>query len=230
MSATRRSQGAGFIREEGGRRGNEEWCDTLVNLSILIALPGVRISGSTVSRRRGGVGFKGIWWRKHGEGVGGSSELVQGQLSASKRSHSAGFISEKVKEEGMEAKRQDFRVYSIDKEVVVKGAQISRKLAQTAPLSDFFKGPTLPGPDVTSDADFEQFVLANMGTEWHPVGTASLGPEGGGGVVDESLIVYGTSNLRVVDASIMPLQIAAHIQATVYAIAEKAADIIKSGN
>ncbi|KAF5381447.1 hypothetical protein D9757_009020 [Collybiopsis confluens] len=57
---------------------------------------GVRISGSTVSRRRGGVGFKGIWWRKHGEGVGGSSELVQGQLSASKRSHSAGFISEKA--------------------------------------------------------------------------------------------------------------------------------------
>ncbi|KAF5378241.1 hypothetical protein D9757_009134 [Collybiopsis confluens] len=120
--------------------------------------------------------------------------------------------------------------YSIDKEVVVKGAQIARKLVQTAPLSGFIKGPTNPGPDVTSEADFETFVLQNIGTEWHPIGTASLGPEGAGGVVNENLVVYGTSNLRVVDASVIPLEIAAHIQATVYAIAEKAADIIKSGN
>lgn len=41
------------------------------------------------------------------------------------------------------------------------------------------------------------------------------------GVVDGSLKVYGTTNLRVVDASVMPTQLACHIQATVYAIAEK---------
>ena len=41
------------------------------------------------------------------------------------------------------------------------------------------------------------------------------------GVVNNRLIVYGTSNIRVVDASIIPLPIAAHIQATVYAIAKR---------
>lgn len=48
------------------------------------------------------------------------------------------------------------------------------------------------------------------------------------GVVDGRLIVYDTKNVRVVDASIMPLQISAHLSSTVYGIAEKAADIIKA--
>jgi choline dehydrogenase-like flavoprotein len=46
-------------------------------------------------------------------------------------------------------------------------------------------------------------------------------------VVDHRLKVYGTSNVRVVDASIFPLEPRGNIQATVFAVAEKAADIIK---
>ena len=42
------------------------------------------------------------------------------------------------------------------------------------------------------------------------------------GVVDPvTLKVYGTTNLRIVDASLMPMLIAAHLQRTVYAIAER---------
>jgi choline dehydrogenase-like flavoprotein len=48
-----------------------------------------------------------------------------------------------------------------------------------------------------------------------------------GGVVDAKLKAYGVENLRVVDTSIMPLIPASHTSATVYAVAEKAADIIK---
>jgi choline dehydrogenase len=47
-------------------------------------------------------------------------------------------------------------------------------------------------------------------------------------VVDAHLLVYDTTNLRVVDASILPLQISAHLQSTLYGVAEKAADLIKA--
>jgi choline dehydrogenase-like flavoprotein len=48
-----------------------------------------------------------------------------------------------------------------------------------------------------------------------------------GGVVDSRLKVHGTRNLRVVDPSVFPMETLGNIQATVYAVAEKAADIIK---
>lgn len=52
-------------------------------------------------------------------------------------------------------------------------------------------------------------------------------PARNGGVVDYSLKVHGVSGLRVVDASIFPVIPDAHIQATTYMVAEKAADMIK---
>lgn len=49
-------------------------------------------------------------------------------------------------------------------------------------------------------------------------------------VVDTNLRVHGVSNLRVVDASIMPTIITGNTNAPVIAIAEKAADLIKHEN
>lgn len=50
-----------------------------------------------------------------------------------------------------------------------------------------------------------------------------------GGVVDGRLKLYGAQNIRIVDASILPLQISAHLSSTLYGVAEKAADLIKNG-
>ncbi|KAJ0153841.1 hypothetical protein HZ326_3741 [Fusarium oxysporum f. sp. albedinis] len=71
-------------------------------------------------------------------------------------------------------------------------------------------------------------VMEKISTERHPSGTAAMMPLELGGVADPELKVYGTCNLRIADASIMPLILLAHLQASVYGIAEKAADMIKS--
>ena len=73
----------------------------------------------------------------------------------------------------------------------------------------------------------KEYVRRKATSMWHPTSTCSMLPKEKGGVVDERLVVYGTRNLRVVDASVMPLIPRANPQATVYAVAERAADIIK---
>lgn len=48
-----------------------------------------------------------------------------------------------------------------------------------------------------------------------------------GGVVSNRLMVHGTANVRVVDASVLPSQMCGHLTSTLYAIAERASDFIK---
>ncbi|APA10116.1 hypothetical protein sscle_06g048860 [Sclerotinia sclerotiorum 1980 UF-70] len=83
-----------------------------------------------------------------------------------------------------------------------------------------------PGPNITTQAQIEEFIRETVVSENHHVGTASILPRNLGGVVDERLRVYGVKGLRVVDASVIPILVAAHLQATVYGVAEKAASVI----
>jgi len=89
----------------------------------------------------------------------------------------------------------------------------SMKLLEPTPYAPFFQNAT-----------FETLMPAiqsGLRTEFHGTGTTSMLPLDLGGVVDTHLRVYGTKNLRVVDAGIIPLVPAAHLQAPIYAIAEK---------
>ncbi|KZL81691.1 gmc oxidoreductase [Colletotrichum incanum] len=115
----------------------------------------------------------------------------------------------------------------LDCKIIRLGLQTARRLMRTEAMR-----PLLPVVDPRFESDDERELMAALkplvGTEYHPSGTTSMMPEEMGGVVDPELMVYGTCNLRVVDAGIMPLIPGAHIQAAVYAVAEKAADIIKA--
>ncbi|RCI16943.1 hypothetical protein L249_1759 [Ophiocordyceps polyrhachis-furcata BCC 54312] len=115
---------------------------------------------------------------------------------------------------------------SLDLRLMKLGLGFARSILSEEPLAGIVRGPACP--PAGDDEGLEDWIRENTITDWHPVGTCGMGGRAGirGGVVDERLRVYGVEGLRVVDASIMPLHISAHPQATVYAIAEKAAEMI----
>ncbi|CUA69309.1 Glucose oxidase [Rhizoctonia solani] len=117
---------------------------------------------------------------------------------------------------------------SFDLDLLVHSAKFMEKIAKTEPLASMIVSRQEPTPEVVSDTALANYIKANVASTHHPIGSVSLAPKKLGGVVDARLKVYGTANLRVVDASIIPLHIGSHLQRTVYGIAEKAAQIIKT--
>ncbi|KAI4114864.1 MAG: hypothetical protein LQ345_004434 [Seirophora villosa] len=110
--------------------------------------------------------------------------------------------------------------------------KFGHKICDTRPMKDIIVKrvfPPLPDAKDAEEESWVEWVRDTTITDWHPVGTCAMGGDQGitGGVIDDRLRVYGVKGLRVCDASVFPLHIAAHLQATVYAIGEKGADMIK---
>ncbi|KAJ7147806.1 hypothetical protein C8R43DRAFT_952828 [Mycena crocata] len=112
--------------------------------------------------------------------------------------------------------------HEIDRRILVAGVQyVQRIIAQPALAETAGLHALAPGPDVVGDAAVAEWIKQAVFTSYHPVGTAAMLPREEGGVVDATLRVHGTANVRVVDASIIPVQMSCHPMATIYAIAEK---------
>ncbi|KAI1737941.1 hypothetical protein F4680DRAFT_426609 [Xylaria scruposa] len=119
-----------------------------------------------------------------------------------------------------------------DLEIMARHLQaIDTKLRSSEHLSRFLKRDGKRNhPDAFDVGNLEgakKYVVDTATTAYHSCGSAAMLPRGKGGVVDPKLVVYGTDNLRIVDASIFPLIPRGNILSSVYAVAEKAADIIK---
>lgn len=84
-----------------------------------------------------------------------------------------------------------------------------------------------PGADKRSDKDLIQFIRDKAETVYHPVGTCKMGTADDPlAVVDDKCQVYGHNNLRVVDASVMPVVPRGNTNAPTIMIAEKVADMM----
>lgn len=118
-----------------------------------------------------------------------------------------------------------------DQLLLREGLKLARKIGNTAPLSSAMLAEISPGPSVQSDGDWDTWVANAFGTEFHPSCSCAMLPLNLGGVVDSDLKVYGTSkldrhtlsdkradpscppgNVRVADASVFPIQFAAHVR------------------
>ena len=105
------------------------------------------------------------------------------------------------------------------------GLRIARELGQTQALAPWRAAEFLPGPDLREESELNNYICASLGSYNHPVGTCRMGTDEDA-VVDTQLRVRGIHALRLADASIIPSIPSANTNATVYAIAERAADLI----
>ena len=118
--------------------------------------------------------------------------------------------------------------HPLDIELFARHLQYLETIAETAPLASFIKpGGRRSTSSVKDLHKAKAFLRASCISNWHPTSTCAMMPREIGGVVDARLIVHGTKNLRVVDASVIPIVPRGNPQSTVYAVAERAADIIK---
>ncbi|KAI1130046.1 putative GMC oxidoreductase [Nemania abortiva] len=78
-----------------------------------------------------------------------------------------------------------------------------------------------------SDADLDEYIKQNIEPAWHLTSSCRMGRQDEGGVVDDELRVHGVKNLRISDASVLPIITSAHPMATVYMVAERCADFVK---
>ncbi|KAI0039165.1 GMC oxidoreductase [Auriscalpium vulgare] len=110
-----------------------------------------------------------------------------------------------------------------DLDMLTEALKFNLKVFDVEPMKSATVAPVLPSKNtIASGGDaLKEYVKETVGGEFHPLGTASMLPRVDGGVVDSNLKVYGTSNLRVIDCSILPLEISAHLQSVAYAIGEK---------
>jgi choline dehydrogenase len=114
----------------------------------------------------------------------------------------------------------------LDEEVAVAGVRWARRIAATAPLSDYVEHETNPGADKESGEDILAWARERGTTLYHPVGTCAMG-RGPMAVVDPQLRAHGLEGLRVVDASVMPRLTSGNTNAPTIMIAEKASDMIR---
>jgi choline dehydrogenase len=110
---------------------------------------------------------------------------------------------------------------------LVDGMELAREIAAQGPLREIVVSELKPGLHRRDRTDLEADLRRRLMLIYHPVGTCRMSDGGDDAVVDSRLRVHGLENLRVVDASVMPVIPGGNTNAPTIMIAERAADLIR---
>jgi choline dehydrogenase len=113
-----------------------------------------------------------------------------------------------------------------DKRQMVDGVRRTREMIRQRAWDEFRGTELTPGPDAKTDAEILGWIRSIGSTEFHPSSSCRMGTDERS-VTDEQGRVHGVEALRVIDASIMPSNVTANLNAPVIMLAEKLADAIR---
>ncbi|CAD6445393.1 a12f9cb7-2538-4477-b6d6-3ba176fb9b86 [Sclerotinia trifoliorum] len=110
-------------------------------------------------------------------------------------------------------------------------SKLARDLSDAGSMARFYEKEAIPGATkLKPDANLHEwvsYVKQNFRPNYHNVGSCSMMARELGGVVNPQGKVYDVHGLRVIDASVVPTQVSAHIMTVLYGMAVKiSADIM----
>jgi len=105
------------------------------------------------------------------------------------------------------------------------GFDLIRRVASAPSIEPYIKQEKIPGEEVRSSEQVEQYIREFGNTIFHPSGSCKIGNDPMA-VVDENLKVRGVDRLRVADASVMPTVVSGNTNAGCIMIGEKLADML----
>jgi choline dehydrogenase-like flavoprotein len=112
-----------------------------------------------------------------------------------------------------------------DRESTAPILDIARTVFAKGPLADYVLDEEFPGPAVSTPEEVVRYAIDTGSGIYHAVGANAMGPADDD-VVDPQLRVRGVTGLRIVDASVQPVQVAGNTAAPTMATAWIAADLI----
>ena len=116
-----------------------------------------------------------------------------------------------------------------DMRLTIASMRFARRLLATRPAASLIKHEMLPGADAQSDEDLQAFCKKLVKTNYHPVGTARMGPDGDPmAVLDKQLRVRGVDGLRVIDCAAMPFIPSGNTNAPALAMGDRAVALIRN--
>ncbi|KAL3483713.1 hypothetical protein BJX62DRAFT_230797 [Aspergillus germanicus] len=127
-----------------------------------------------------------------------------------------------------------YLTHPADVEILSRHVRFIDTIVSSPPFSDILKPEGVGKRSLGVPANLRTAPLDEIATyvrsacmnNYHTTGTCAMMPREKGGVVDHRLRVYGVKGLRVVDTSVVPIISRGNTQSTVYAVAERAADLV----